>query len=88
MTVKFPGDVVPMADFKASPDELVRRVAESGRVTFITSRGREVAVMQSVADFERSREECDFMRAVVAGLNDLEAGREVSLDEARSRLGI
>lgn len=28
------------------------------------------------------------MRAVVAGLADLEAGREVHIDEARARLGL
>jgi hypothetical protein len=47
-----------------------------------------VAVVQSVADFERDADERDFMRAVVAGLADLDAGREVSLAEAKSRLGL
>jgi len=54
----------------------------------LTSRGRGVAVVQSVGDYEKAEEERHFMRAVVAGLADLEAGREVSLDEARARLGL
>ena len=37
---------------------------------------------------EVSSEERDFMRAVVAGLADLDAGREVDFDEARDRLGL
>ena len=37
---------------------------------------------------EVSSEERDFMRAVVAGLADLDAGREVDFDEARERLGL
>jgi predicted transcriptional regulator len=45
-------------------------------------------VVQSVGDYEKAEEERHFMRAVVAGLADLEAGREVSLDEARARLGL
>ena len=45
----------------------------------LTSRGRGIAVVQSVSDYEEAEEERAFMRAVVAGLADLEAGREVSL---------
>jgi hypothetical protein len=47
-----------------------------------------VAVVQSVSEFERAEDERAFMRAVVAGLADLEAGRDVSLAQARKRLGI
>ncbi|MBP9032369.1 MAG: hypothetical protein KBG29_00660 [Pseudomonadales bacterium] len=48
-------------------------------------RGRGVAVMQSVAEFEKAEEERAFMRAVPAGLGDLEAGRELSRDEVADR---
>ena len=54
----------------------------------LTRRGRGVAVVQSVADFDAAAEERDFMRAVVAGLADLEAGRHLSLAEATKRFGI
>ena len=37
---------------------------------------------------QRCQEEREFMRAVVEGLNDLESGRDVSLTEARRRLGL
>ena len=47
-----------------------------------------MVVVQSVGDYEKAEEEREFMRAVVAGLSDLEAGREVSLDDARARLGL
>jgi hypothetical protein len=45
-------------------------------------------VVQSVADYEQTEEERAFMRAVVEGLMDLEAGREVSIAKARKRLGL
>lgn len=54
----------------------------------VTSRGRGVAVLQSLIDFERAEEERAFMRAVVAGLADLESGREVILATAKGQLGI
>ena len=54
----------------------------------VTKRGRDVAVLQSVDDYERAEEEREFIRAVVAGLADLEAGREVGSDEVKRRLGL
>jgi hypothetical protein len=41
-----------------------------------------------VKDYEAGEEDRAFMRAVVAGLADLEAGRELSLAEAKARLGL
>ena len=67
---------------------VVKHTTEAHRPVLLTSRGRGVAVVQSVGDYEKAEEERDFMRAVVAGLSDLEAGHEVSLDEARTRLGL
>jgi len=47
-----------------------------------------VAVVQSVSDYEAAEEERAFLRAVVAGLADLEDGRELSLEDAKARLGV
>jgi hypothetical protein len=47
----------------------------------------DLAVVRSVSDYETAEEKRAFMRAVVAGLADLEFGREVSLADAMARLG-
>ena len=88
MTVKFSEDVVPLTDLKANPGRVVRQVAESRRPVLLTSRGRGVAVVQSVAEFEAAEESRAFMRAVVEGLSDVEEGRELSLGEVKARLGL
>ncbi len=88
MSIKFSEDLVPLTDLKVNPGRVVRHATEAHRPVLLTSRGRGVAVVQSVVDYEKAEEERDFMRAVVAGLADLEDGREVSLDEARARLGL
>ncbi len=62
--------------------------AEVHRPVLLTSRGRGVAVVQSVVDYEEGQEERAFLRAVVEGLADIEAGREVSIEEAKRRLGL
>jgi len=88
MNIKFSEDVVPLTDLKTNPGRVVKQTAETHRPVLVTSRGRGVAVVQSVTDFETAEEERAFMRAVVEGLADLDAGREVSLAEARARLGL
>lgn len=88
MAVKFSEDVVPLSDLKINPGKVVKHVAKAHRPTLLTSRGRGVAVVQSVDDFEAAEEERAFMRAVVAGLNDLEAGHEFSLKDAKAGLGL
>jgi prevent-host-death family protein len=88
MSVKFSEDVVPLTDMKINPGKVVRHTKESHRPILLTSRGRGVAVMQSLEDFELAEEEKAFMRAVIEGLSDLENNREVDLDTAKKRLGL
>jgi prevent-host-death family protein len=86
--VKFSEDVVPLGDMKVNPGKIVRRVDQTGRPVLLTSHGRGVAVVQGLAEYEAAQEERDFMRAVVAGLADVEAGRTMSLDEVARSLGL
>lgn len=88
MRIKFSEDLVPLTDLKVNPGRVVKHTTEAHRPVLLTSRGRGVAVVQSVADYESAEEERSFMRAVVKGLADLEAGREVSLAKAKARLGL
>ena len=88
MRAKFSEDVSPLSDLKVNPGRVVKHATEAHRPVLLTSRGRGVAVMQSVAEFEKAEEERAFMRAVLAGLADLEAGRELSRDEVAERLGL
>lgn len=88
MSTRFSQDVVPLTDLKTNPARVVKHAAEARRPVLLTRRGRGVAVMQSLADYEEGQEERAFMRAVVEGLGDLEAGREVSLNDAKARFGV
>ena len=80
--------MVPLSDLKVNPGKVVKHATEVHRPVLLTSRGRGVAVVQSVSDYEMLEEERAFMRAVVAGLSDLESAREVSLVEAKQRFGV
>lgn len=88
MNVKFSEDIVPLTDMKINPGKVVKHTNDSHRPVLLTSRGRGVAVVQSLEDFERAEEEKIFMRAIVEGLNDLDNKREVDLETAKARLGL
>ena len=88
MSTKFSEDVIPLTDLKVNPGRVVKHATDAHRPVLLTSRGRGVAVVQAVTDYEAAEEERSFMRAVVGGLADLEAGQELSLAEAKARLGL
>jgi prevent-host-death family protein len=87
MSTKFSEDIIPLTDLKVNPGRVVKHATDAHRPVLLTRRGRGVAVVQSVSDYEAAEDERAFMRAVVAGLADLEAGRELSLADAKDRLG-
>ncbi|HSB33721.1 MAG TPA: type II toxin-antitoxin system Phd/YefM family antitoxin [Nitrospirota bacterium] len=88
MGTKFSEDIVPLSDLKVNPGKVVSQVNEKHRPILLTSRGRGVAVVQALKDYEDEAEQRAFMQGVVKGLMDLEEGREISLAEAKKRLGL
>ena len=85
---KFSEDIVPLGELKVNPGKIVRQVGETRRPVLLTNRGRGVAVVQALADYEAESEESAFLRDVVQGLMDLEAGRELDLAEVQRRLAL
>jgi prevent-host-death family protein len=88
VNVKFSQDVVPVTTMKANPAKVIHQVTEAHRPVLLTSRGKGVAIVQSVADYEHQTEEIAFMRAVVEGLQDVEKGRTLSVAETRAKFGL
>jgi prevent-host-death family protein len=88
MGTKFSEDIVPLSDLKVNPGKVVSHVNETHRPVLLTSRGRGVAVVQSLNDYENETEKRVFMQDVVEGLMDIEEGSELSLKDVKKRLGL
>lgn len=84
----FSEDVVPMTDLKINPGRVITQIDKTHRPVLLTSRGRGVAVVQSLKDYETDTEERAYLKAVVQGLMDVEEGRTISLADAKLRLGL
>ncbi len=88
MQIKFSEDVVPLSDIKVNPGKIVNRTKDTHRPILLTSRGRGVAVVQGLDEYEKNEEEREFMKAVAHGLMEIKEGKELELDEVIKRLGI
>lgn len=88
MQTKFSEDVVPLSDLKVNPGKVVNRAKDTRRPILLTSRGRGVAVVQGLDEYEKGEEERAFVKAVAQGLVDLKEGKSVSLAEAKAKLGL
>lgn len=88
MQIKFSEDIVPLSDLKVNPGKVVNRTKDTHRPILLTSRGRGVAVVQGLEEYESQQEEKEFIKAVAQGLMEIREGIELSLDEVKKQLGL
>ena len=86
--IKYSEDVVPISDLKINPGRIIDQVDKTHRPVLVTSRGRGVAIIESLKDYEAKAEERAFLRGVVRGLMDIEEGKEISLADVKKHFGM
>ena len=88
MQPKFSEDVVPLSDLKVNPGKVVNHAKDSHRPILLTSRGRGIAVVQGLEEYEKTNEELNFVKAVAQGLMEIKEGKTLELHEVKDKLGI
>ena len=88
METKFSEDVIPLSDLKVNPGKVVNQAKDNHRPILVTIRGRGVAVIQGLEEYEKNTEEREFLKAVAQGLMEIKEGKELRLSEAKKKLGI
>jgi len=88
MKTKFSQDVVPLSDLKINPGKIINQAKDTHRPILLTSRGRGVAVVQGLDEYESLEEERAFMKAVAQGLMEIKEGKVLDLKAAKKKLGI
>ena len=88
MQPKFSEDVIPLTDLKINPGKSIKQTTETHRPVLLTSRGRGVAIVQSLEEYETAVEEKAFLKAVSQGLMDIREGRTATVEEVRKKLGL
>ncbi|MBU2870382.1 type II toxin-antitoxin system Phd/YefM family antitoxin [Colwellia sp. E2M01] len=88
MQSKFSEDVIPLSDFKINPGKVVNHAKDSHRPILVTSRGRGIAVVQGLDDYEKVAEELAFTKAIAKGMLDIKEGNKSSIDDVKARLSL
>ncbi|MFT6917235.1 MAG: prevent-host-death family protein [Motiliproteus sp.] len=86
MQTKFSEDIVPLSVLKINPGKVVNHTKETHRPILLTSRGRGVAVVQGLEDYENINEELAFVKAITQGLMEIKEGDTVDISDVKKRL--
>ena len=78
----FSEDVRPITDLKTRAADIVDHVRRSRRPVFLTRRGRGVAVLLDIAEYESLVERARFVATIEEGAADARAGRLHPNEEA------
>jgi len=73
-------DIVPITDLRQHAAAVVGRARSKRQPIIITQRGRAVAVMVSVEEYERVEQERQILLLLAKGDKEIAAGRGVDLD--------
>ena len=88
MKTRFSQDIIPLSELKINPGKIVNRAKDNHRPILLTNRGRGVAVMQGLEEYENHEEERAFIKAIAQGLMEIKEGKEQTLDEVKKKLGL
>ena len=88
-------DIQSLTDFKKNTSEFVNQLKQTGEPVVLTINGKAELVVQDAAAYQKLRqiaEEARVLEGIRRGIEDMNAGRAVSLDEfkkhARTKHGI
>ncbi len=88
MQTKFSEDIIHLSYLKVNPEKVNNNTKDTHRPILLTSRGRGVAVVQGLEEYEKIEEELAFVKAVAQGLMEAKEGNYIDLSEAKKKLGL
>ena len=84
--LKLDEDIRPLSEFRAGVASFVRQVHDTRRPMVLTQRGRGVAVLVDIGEFEAMRERLALLEDTAAAEADLSAGRSLPHEQAKARV--
>lgn len=84
--LKLDEDIRPLSEFRAGVAGFVKQVSDTRRPMVLTQRGRGVAVLVDIREFEAMRERLSLLEDLAAAEADIAAGRVFEHDQAKARV--
>ncbi|ASM53448.1 MULTISPECIES: type II toxin-antitoxin system Phd/YefM family antitoxin [Pseudoalteromonas] len=79
-------DIQPLSDFRAGAASFIRQVNETRRPIVITQRGKGVAVVLDVAEYESMQEKIELLEEIQKAEDQLSMGLGISNSDARAQV--
>lgn len=76
-------DIRPLSDFRSEMASFVKQINETHRPMVLTQRGRGVAVLIGVEEYQRMQERLEFLEDIYKAEAQLDAGEGIPHEQAR-----
>ncbi len=84
--VRLDEDIRPLSEFRAAVATFVKQLHESRRPMVLTQRGRGVAVLVDVHEYEKMRERLEILEEVYRAEEQIASGDGIAHEEAKARI--
>ncbi|EHK9128010.1 type II toxin-antitoxin system Phd/YefM family antitoxin [Vibrio parahaemolyticus] len=84
--IHFDQDIQPLSEFRAGVASYIKQINETRRPLVITQRGKGVAVVLDVAEYEAMQEKIELLEEMRTAESQLASGLGVSNDDARAQV--
>jgi antitoxin YefM len=79
-------DIRPLSDFRAGIASFVKQISETGRPMVLTQRGRGVAVLVGVHEYQGMQERLELLEDVYQAEAQLKAGKGIPHSKAKEKI--
>ena len=86
LRVRVDEDIRPLSEFRASVATFVKQIHETRRPMVLTQRGRGVAVLVDVNEYERMQERLEILEEIYKAEEQLAAGDGIPHEDAKARV--
>ncbi|RUO39852.1 prevent-host-death family protein [Aliidiomarina taiwanensis] len=84
--VRVDEDIRPLSEFRAGVAKFVKQIHETRRPMVLTQRGRGVAVLVDVHEYEKMQERLEVLEEVYRAEEQIANGAGISHEDAKSRI--
>lgn len=86
LRVRMDEDIRPLSEFRASVASFVKQIHETRRPMVLTQRGRGVAVLVDVTEYEKLQARLELLEDIYQAEEQIAAGMGVAHEEAKAKM--
>jgi prevent-host-death family protein len=84
--IHFDQDIQPLSEFRAGVASFIKQINETRRPLVITQRGKGVAVVLDVAEYEAMQEKIELLEEVQKAELQIASGKGITNSDARAQI--